>query len=310
MDNYTHYSVLLKESIDMLNIKPDGIYVDCTLGGGGHSLEILKKLTTGHLYAFDQDKYAIEKARLRLIDHLDKLTIINTNFANILPALNDLGVEHVDGIIYDLGVSSFQFDIPERGFSYRFDGPLDMRMNQDDSLSAYDIINNYSENELKRILYEYGEEKFAPSIARLIVKTRATKPIETTFELVEVIKKALPAAVLRKPGHPAKQTFQALRIEVNGELDVLKESLEDALKLLNKEGRVVVITFQSLEDRIVKQLFKKYTTLDIPKGLPFVPDYMKVEYKLVNSKVILPSDNELAENQRSHSAKMRGIEKL
>lgn len=310
MDNYTHYSVLLKESIDMLNIKPDGIYVDCTLGGGGHSLEILKKLTTGHLYAFDQDKYAIEKARFRLKDHLEKLTIINTNFANILPALNDLGVEHVDGIIYDLGVSSFQFDIPERGFSYRFDGPLDMRMNQDDSLSAYDIINNYSENELKRILYEYGEEKFAPSIARLIVKTRATKPIETTFELVEVIKKALPAAVLRKPGHPAKQTFQALRIEVNGELDVLKESLEDALKLLNKEGRVVVITFQSLEDRIVKQLFKKYTTLDIPKGLPFVPDYMKVEYKLVNSKVILPSDNELAENQRSHSAKMRGIEKL
>ena len=307
---FNHISVLLNESIEGLNIKPDGIYVDCTLGGGGHSLEILKKLTTGHLYAFDQDKYAIEKARLRLKDHLDKLTIINTNFANILPALNDLGVEHVDGIIYDLGVSSFQFDIPERGFSYRFDGPLDMRMNQDDSLSAYDIINNYSENELKRILYEYGEEKFALSIARLIVKTRATKPIETTFELVEVIKKALPAAVLRKPGHPAKQTFQALRIEVNGELDVLKESLEDALKLLNKEGRVVVITFQSLEDRIVKQLFKKYTTLDIPKGLPFVPDYMKVEYKLVNSKVILPSDNELAENQRSHSAKMRGIEKL
>lgn len=310
MDNYTHYSVLLKESIDMLNIKPDGIYVDCTLGGGGHSLEILKKLTTGHLYAFDQDKYAIEKAQLRLNEYLDKLTIINTNFANILPALNDLGIEHVDGIIYDLGVSSFQFDIPERGFSYRFDGPLDMRMNQDDSLSAYDIINNYSENELKRILYEYGEEKFAPSIARSIVKTRSIKPIETTFELVEVIKKALPAAVLRKPGHPAKQTFQALRIEVNGELDVLKESLEDALKLLNKEGRVVVITFQSLEDRIVKQLFKKYTTLDIPKGLPYVPDYMKVEYKLVNTKVILPSDEELAENQRSHSAKMRGIEKL
>lgn len=310
MDNYTHYSVLLKESIDMLSIKPDGIYVDCTLGGGGHSLEILKKLTTGHLYAFDQDKYAIEKAQLRLNEYLDKLAIINTNFANILPALNDLGIEHVDGIIYDLGVSSFQFDIPERGFSYRFDGPLDMRMNQDDSLSAYDIINNYSENELKRILYEYGEEKFAPSIARSIVKTRSIKPIETTFELVEVIKKALPAAVLRKPGHPAKQTFQALRIEVNGELDVLKESLEDALKLLNKEGRVVVITFQSLEDRIVKQLFKKYTTLDIPKGLPYVPDYMKVEYKLVNTKVILPSDEELAENQRSHSAKMRGIEKL
>lgn len=310
MDNYKHYSVLLNESIEMLNIKPNGIYVDCTLGGGGHSLEILKKLTTGHLFAFDQDDYAISKAKVRLQGFENNYTIINANFSNIKSALLEHGIEHVDGVIYDLGVSSFQFDIPERGFSYRFDGPLDMRMDQNASLSAYDVVNNYSENDLKRILYEYGEEKFAPSIARGIVKARSVKPIETTFELVEVIKKSLPASVLRKAGHPAKQTFQALRIEVNGELDVLKNSLDDAVKLLNTGGRVVVITFQSLEDRIVKQMFKKFTTLDIPKGLPFVPDYMKVEYKLVNNKVILPSEKELDENNRSHSAKMRGIEKL
>ena len=309
MDNYKHYSVLLNESIDMLNINPNGIYVDCTLGGGGHSLEIVKKLTSGHLYAFDQDKYAISKAKARLEGFEDKYTIINTNFSNIKSALLELGIEHVDGIIYDLGVSSFQFDIPERGFSYRFDGPLDMRMDQDANLSAYDVINFYSENDLKKILYEYGEEKFAPSIARGIVKARQVKKIDTTFELVEVIKKSLPAAVLRKAGHPAKQTFQALRIEVNGELDVLKNSLEDAIKLLNVGGRVVVITFQSLEDRIVKQMFKKYTTLDIPKGLPYIPDYMKLEYKLVNSKVILPSEEECEENKRARSAKLRVFER-
>lgn len=310
MDNYKHYSVLLKESIDLLNIKPDGIYVDCTLGGGGHSLEVLKRLTTGHLYAFDQDKYAIKKAEERLALYKDKLTIINSNFANIKSELFELGIDNVDGVLYDLGVSSFQFDIPDRGFSYRFDGPLDMRMNQDDSLSCYDVVNTYSESELRKIFYEYGEEKFAPSIAKNIVKSRALKPIETTFELVDVIKKSLPASVLRKAGHPAKQTFQALRIEVNGELDVLKESLEASLSILKEHGRVVVITFQSLEDRIVKQLFKKYTTLDIPKGLPYVPDYMKLEYKLVNNKVILPSEEELSENNRSHSAKLRAIEKI
>ena len=310
MDNYKHYSVLLKESIDLLNIKPDGIYIDCTLGGGGHSLEVLKRLTTGHLYAFDQDKYAIKKAEERLALYKDKLTIINSNFANIKSELFELGIDKVDGVLYDLGVSSFQFDIPDRGFSYRFDGPLDMRMNQDDSLSCYDVVNTYSESELRKIFYEYGEEKFAPSIAKNIVKSRALKPIETTFELVDVIKKSLPASVLRKAGHPAKQTFQALRIEVNGELDVLKESLEASLSILKEHGRVVVITFQSLEDRIVKQLFKKYTTLDIPKGLPYVPDYMKLEYKLVNNKVILPSVEELSENNRSHSAKLRAIEKI
>ena len=224
--------------------------------------------------------------------------------------LHKLGVDHIDGIIYDLGVSSFQFDIQERGFSYKLDAPLDMRMNQQQPLSAYHIVNEYPYEEIVKILFRYGEESFAKQIARSIERNREIKPIETTLELVDVIKQALPSKVLRQKGHPAKQTFQALRIEVNGELDVLKNSLEDAVKLLNPGGRVVVITFQSLEDRIVKQMFKKFTTLDVPKGLPFIPDYMKLEYKLVNNKVILPSEKELDENNRSHSAKMRGIEKL
>ncbi len=309
MDSLKHYSVLLNESIELLNIKPDGIYVDCTLGGGGHSEKILERLTTGHLYAFDQDVYAIEKAKNRLKLYEDKLTIINSNFCNLKTELNNLGVDQVDGIIYDLGVSSFQFDLPGRGFSYRLDGPLDMRMDQDGTISAYDVVNNYSFDELKKLLYEYGEEKFAPNIAKSIIKSRTEKPIETTFELVEIIKKALPAAVLRKQGHPAKQTFQAIRIEVNQELEVLKNSLHDAVYLLNELGRVVVITFHSLEDRIVKQIFKSYTILDLPKGIPFIPEYMKIEYKLVNSKVILPSEEELKENKRSHSAKMRCLEK-
>ncbi len=309
MDSLKHYSVLLNESIELLNIKPDGIYVDCTLGGGGHSEKILEKLTTGHLYAFDQDLYAIEKARVRLESYLDKLTIINSNFSNLKTELSNLNVERIDGVIYDLGVSSFQFDLPDRGFSYRLDGPLDMRMNQDAVLSAYDVVNNYTFDDLKRILYEYGEEKFAPNIAKMIVKSRMEKPITTTFELVEVIKKALPAAILRKQGHPAKQTFQAIRIEVNKELEVLKNSLNDAVSMLNELGRVVVITFHSLEDRIVKQTFKHLTTLDLPKGIPFIPEHMKIEYRLVNSKVILPSETELTENKRSHSAKLRCLEK-
>lgn len=309
MDTLKHYSVLLSESIEMLNIKEDGIYVDCTLGGGGHSEAILKKLTTGHLYAFDQDDYAIEKAKIRLDKYLDRLTIIKSNFSNIKEELFNLGIQKVDGIIYDLGVSSFQFDLPERGFSYRFDGKLDMRMNQNNCLTAYDVVNSYSEKDLKKILFEYGEEKFAPQIAKMIVKERVSKPINTTFELVEVIKKALPAYILRKSGHPAKQTFQAIRIEVNQEFDVLKNSLKSSLELLNELGRIVVITFHSLEDRIVKQIFKQATTLDLPKDIPFIPDYMKVEYKLINNKVILPTVEELNENKRSHSAKMRGIEK-
>ncbi len=309
MEQYTHFSVLLNESIEGLNIKSDKIYVDCTLGGGGHSSEILKRLEKGHLYAFDQDDYAIFRADKRLSEISNNYTIIKDNFCNIKAALNDIGIDKVDGILYDLGVSSFQLDIPERGFSYRFDGPLDMRMDQNNPLTAYNVVNEYSEKELKRILYEFAEEKYAPLIARKIVKERSIKPIETTFELVEIIKKALPAQALRGGSHPAKQTFQALRIEVNHELDILKNSLKDGLEMLNSKGRMVVITFHSLEDRIVKQLFKEMTTLNLPKGLPFIPEGYEIKYELVNNKIILPSKEELDVNNRSHSAKMRIIEK-
>lgn len=308
--NYSHYSVLLNESIEGLNIKKDGIYVDCTLGGGGHSSVILSKLDKGHLYCFDQDDYAISVANKRLSKINNNYTIIKDNFCNILEVLKEYNITKVDGILYDLGVSSFQLDIPERGFSYRFDGPLDMRMDQNSNLDAYTVVNSYSEQELKRILYEYGEEKFAPLIARKIVNERKNKPIETTFELVDVIKNALPAKALRGTGHPAKQTFQAIRIEVNHELDILKNSLSDGLKLLNKDGRMVVITFHSLEDKIVKKLFKEKTSLDLPKGIPFIPEGYEIEYELVNSKIILPSEEELSKNNRSHSAKMRIIKKI
>ena len=308
--NYSHYSVLLNESIEGLNINKNGIYVDCTLGGGGHSSVILSKLENGHLYSFDQDDYAISVASERLSKISNNYTIIKDNFCNIKFALKEHNIEKVDGILYDLGVSSFQLDIPERGFSYRFDGPLDMRMNQDSTLDAYTVVNSYSESELKRILFEFGEEKFAPLIARRIVSARKNKPIETTFELVDIIKSALPAKALRTIGHPAKQTFQAIRIEVNHELDILKQSLSDGLDLLNSGGRMVVITFHSLEDKIVKKLFKEKTSLNLPKGLPFIPEGYEIEYELINSKIILPSEEELSENNRSHSAKMRIIKKI
>ena len=254
---YNHISVLLNESIQQLNIKKNGVYVDCTLGGGGHSSEILKRIPNGHLYAFDQDSFAINTADKKLKKIASNYTLINENFVNIKVVLEEENVYGVDGILYDLGVSSFQLDIPERGFSYRFDGPLDMRMDQTAELDAYTVVNTYDEKSLVRILFEYGEEKFARLIARKIVSEREKKPIETTLELVEIIKKALPASALRNSSHPAKQTFQAIRIEVNHELDILKKALEDGLSLLNKNGRMVVITFHSLEDRIVKKLFKE-----------------------------------------------------
>lgn len=309
-EKLTHYSVMLKESIEGLKVKPTGIYVDCTLGGGGHSGEILKRLTTGHLYAFDQDKMAIEKARNHL--HLlgNNYTIIENNFEQLKEALQEYQITGVDGIIYDLGVSSFQFDLPERGFSYRFDARLDMRMNLNQTLDAYEIVNNYSQSEICKLISTYGEEKYAFYIAKKIVDVRKIKPIETTLELVEVIKKALPAKVLRQASHPAKQTFQALRIAVNDELKVFQNSLEQAINLLNPEGRIVVITFHSLEDRIVKNIFRKYTTLDLPKGLPFIPEGYEINYRLVNKHVILPTAEELAENNRSHSAKLRIIERI
>lgn len=307
---YNHISVLLNESIQQLNIQKNGVYVDCTLGGGGHSSEILKRIPNGHLYAFDQDSFAINTADEKLKKIASNYTLINENFVNIKVALEEENVYGVDGILYDLGVSSFQLDIPERGFSYRFDGPLDMRMDQTAELDAYTVVNTYDEKSLVRILFEYGEEKFARLIARKIVSEREKKPIETTLELVEIIKKALPASALRNSSHPAKQTFQAIRIEVNHELDILKKALEDGLSLLNKNGRMVVITFHSLEDRIVKKLFKEKTTLQLPKDLPYIPEGYEIEFKLINSKVILPSESEISNNLRSHSAKMRVIEKI
>lgn len=305
-----HIPVLLTETIENLNIKEDGIYVDCTMGGAGHSSEILKRLKKGHLYCFDQDEYAINRGSERLSRISDNYTIIKDNFVNLKKRLEELGVGKVDGILYDLGVSSFQFDIVDRGFSYNNDAPLDMRMNQDGKLTAKDVVNNYTFEELKKIFYMYGEEKFSVQIARNIEKARKEKPIETTFDLVEIIKKSLPAAVLRKKGHPAKQVFQALRIEVNNELNVFEKSLTDAFALLNKNGRIAVITFHSLEDRICKQMFKEKVEVNVPRGIPVKDCDIVREYKLINNKVIVAGEEELEKNNRAHSAKLRVIEKL
>ena len=309
MEN-NHVSVLLNEAIEALSIKNDGIYVDCTLGGGGHSSEILKRLSSGHLYAFDQDPYAISRSSLRLSKINDNFTIIEDNFVNIKKDLESYGISKVDGILYDLGVSSFQFDIPERGFSYNHDAILDMRMNTNLKLTAKDIVNDYSFEELKKIFYLYGEEPFSKEIARNIEKERKLKEITTTFELVEIIKKALPAKALRKKGHPAKQVFQALRIAVNNELDVFSKSLYDSLSILNKGGRIVVISFNSLEDRICKQIFKEMISSDLPSDLPIKDSEITKDFRLINTKVITPSEEELRSNNRSHSAKMRIIEKI
>lgn len=305
---YIHKTVLLDEAVDMLNVKPDGIYVDATTGGGGHSSLILSKLTTGHLYCFDQDEYAFTRTKERLDAIGDNYTFVHSNFVNLKSELNKLGVDHIDGIIYDLGVSSFQFDIQERGFSYRLDAPLDMRMNQQQPLSAYNIVNEYPYEELVKILFRYGEDPFSKQIARSIERNREIKPIETTFELVEVIKQALPSKILRQKGHPAKQTFQALRIAVNDELRVFETSINDALDMMNKGGRATVITFHSLEDRICKNVFKERSTIDIPKGVPMILN-QEAPFTLVTRKPILPSEKELEENNRAHSAKMRVIEK-
>lgn len=311
MEIQKHIPVLLKEAIDGLNIKPDGIYVDCTMGGAGHACEILKKLNNkGHLYCFDQDSYAILRGQEKLSKVSKNYTIIPDNFVNIKEQLEDLEVTKVDGILYDLGVSSFQFDIGERGFSYNYDAPLDMRMNQSQELKAYDVINNYSVNELKRIFTVYGEERFASSIAKRIELYRRNKPINTTFELVDIIKSSIPAYARRTGGHPAKKVFQAIRIEVNNELNVFEKSLKKALEILNKNGRIVVISFQSLEDRICKSLFKDKVEVKLPKGLAIRDADIKREYRLVNNKVIVASEEELQKNNRAHSAKMRIIEKI
>ena len=307
---FNHVTVLLNEAVEGLNVKSDGIYVDCTLGGAGHSSLILKQLTTGHLYCFDQDENAIQAARQRLETIGNQFTIIQSNFKNIKAELNQRGVEHVDGILFDLGVSSPQFDNAERGFSYNYDARLDMRMDQSSSLDAHEIVNHYSYEQLVEILYKYADEKFAKQIARRIEKEREIQPIDTTFQLVEIVKSAIPAYARRKGGHPAKRTFQALRIAVNDELNVFDIALKDALDLLNINGRIAVITFHSLEDKICKYTFNEVSKLkDVPKGLPVIPEEMKPKFKLINKKPIIATEEELNENHRSHSAKLRVIER-
>lgn len=302
-----HYSVLLNESIEGLNIRPDGIYVDCTLGYGGHSSEILKKLTTGYLYAFDQDEEAIKYSTERLSKISDRFKIIYSNFENLKEKLEEEGIEKVDGILFDLGFSSPQIDDETRGFSFMKDAKLDMRMDKNQKKSAYEVVNEYKEDELTNIFYKYAEEKFSRSIAKNIV---ASRPIETTMELVGVITKSVPTkyALTR---HPERVIFQAIRIEVNRELNVLERVLPDAIDLLNKQGRISVITFHSLEDRITKQTFKKYSEVnDLVKGLPVIPDEYKPKLMLINKKPILPSDEECKENSRSKSAKLRIVERV
>lgn len=305
-----HYSVLLEESIEGLNIKEDGIYVDATLGYGGHSSEILKKLTNGHLYSFDQDQEAIKYSKERLLKISNKFTIIYSNFVNMKEKLAEQGITSVDGIIFDLGLSSPQIDNKERGFTFMTDAPLDMRMDTSKDLTAYTIVNTYTIEELSNIFFIYGEEKMSKVIAKKIVSERLKKEIKTTKELVKIIESAVGAKYFNK-NHPERQIFQAIRIEVNGELDVLKKVLPDAIDLLNKNGRISVITFHSLEDRIVKQIFKKNSEVDdLVKGLPNIPKEYQPKLKLINKKPILPTEKELKENSRSKSAKLRIVERI
>jgi 16S rRNA (cytosine1402-N4)-methyltransferase len=309
---FKHTTVLLEESVDGLNIKPGGIYVDCTLGGAGHSSLILSKLSEdGKLIAFDQDDVAIANAKEKLAAYGDQLIIIKSNFAYLQEELEKQGIHKVDGVLYDLGVSSPQLDTPERGFSYHHDAPLDMRMDQDASISAYDVVNHWSYEDLVRIFFQYGEEKFSKQVARKIEAAREKKPIETTSELVELIKDGIPAPARRKGGHPAKRIFQAIRIAVNDELGVFKDSLNQAMDLLNPGGRICVITFHSLEDRICKVAFKEASqTPDLPPGLPIIPKEYQPKLRVITRKPIIPSEEELEGNNRSRSAKLRIIEKI
>lgn len=303
-----HISVLLNESIENLNIKEDGIYVDATLGYAGHSSQILNRIARGCLFAFDQDGEAIEYST-KILDQInDNYEIINTNFVNIKDELNKRNIKGVDGILFDLGVSSPQLDEAERGFSFHNDAKLDMRMNQKQELSAYEVVNNYPKDKLIKIFYEYGEEKFSKSIAEAICKYRENKPIETTLELTEIIKSSVPEKY-RRLHHPARKVFQAIRIEVNDELNVLEKALNDSLELLNPGGRLCVITFHSLEDRIVKNTFKEVTKEnELYKGMPNIPDEYKAKYKLIGK--FKPTKEELENNNRSRSAILRVIERI
>lgn len=309
MTNEKHIPVLLNEVIDGLNIRPDGIYVDLTLGRGGHSEAILKRLTTGLLIGIDQDEEAIKESDKRLSKVSSNYKLVRSNFVNVKEILRELGINKIDGALMDLGVSSPQFDDISRGFTYRYDTVLDMRMDQRNELTARKIVNEWSLDDLTKIFREYGEEKYSYQIAKNIVKARQSGEIKTTFELVDIIKKSKPAKELAKQGHPAKQIFQALRIAVNDELNVLKQALVEVSSLLNKNGRLAVISFHSGEDRIVKQFFKELTVVEGNRyDLP--SENKVVEFKLVNSKVILPSEEEIENNHRAVSSKLRIIEKI
>ena len=308
---FSHRSVLLDECIDGLDIKPDGIYLDGTAGGGGHSYEIASRLSSGKLIAIDRDDAAIKAAGARLAPLGDRAMVVKSNYSELSDVCRDLGIEGIDGLLLDLGVSSYQLDTAERGFSYNADAPLDMRMDASSPFSAYNVVNEYDEAELKRVIYEYGEERFAPRIAAAIVRERQKAPIKTTGELVTIIKGAMPAAAKEGGHHPAKRTFQAIRIEVNGELDIIAPTIRDAVSLMNKGGRIAIITFHSLEDRIVKQTFAELASgCTCPKSFPVCVCGNKPRVKLISKKPILPSAVELEENPRSRSAKLRVAEKL
>ena len=308
---FSHRSVLLDECMEGLDIKPDGIYVDGTAGGAGHSSEIAKRLDSGRLIAIDQDETAVAVATERL-DKLGKnTTVVRSNFCEIAKVCRELEIDGIDGVLLDLGVSSYQLDTAERGFSYSADAPLDMRMDNRKSLSAYEVVNTYSEQQLKKILFDYGEERYAPAIASAIVKQREKAPIKSTAELSDIIKYAMPPSAREGGHHPAKRSFQAIRIEVNAELDVIEPAIRDAVNMLNKGGRIAIITFHSLEDRIVKQAFASLASgCTCPKDFPICVCNNKPKVKLVNRKPILPSAKELQENPRSRSAKLRVAEKL
>ena len=308
---FVHRSVLLWECIDALNIKPEGIYLDGTLGGAGHSSEIVKRLTTGHHIGVDRDTVALEAAAQRLAPYMDRVTLVHDNFANIAAILDRLGLDKIDGMLFDLGVSSPQLDDGSRGFSYMADAPLDMRMNREDRLTAYDVVNGWPREELRRILFDYGEERYAPLIAAAIERRRAEKPIETTLELVDVIRSAMPAQALREKQHPAKRSFQAIRIAVNDELGSVERMLADAIDRLNPGGRLAVITFHSLEDRIVKNAMQNAARgCTCPPEFPVCVCGNKPKVKLVTRKPIVSGKEELDENPRARSAKLRVAERL
>ena len=311
MSEFHHVSVLLQECLDGLDIKPDGVYIDGTLGGAGHSSQIAKRLTTGRLIGIDRDPIALKAAGERLSPYKDNVTLVHSNFCEMAQVVKDLGLSGVDGILLDLGVSSPQLDEVTRGFSYMADAPLDMRMNNEDPLTAYTVVNTWSQEELKRILFDYGEERYAPRIASAICRRREEKPIETTLELVDVIRSAMPAQALREKQHPAKRSFQAIRIAVNDELGSVEKAMQDAIPLLNPGGRLAVITFHSLEDRIVKNAMAEAAKgCTCPPSFPVCVCGKKPQVKLISRKPIVASDEELEVNPRSRSAKLRVCEKL